>query len=338
MSGLWGFYGGPDGNYHNHGHQNPLIPYDGMIYWLKSNCVIAYGPRSGPLRKQPLISREHLAPRLAVRNADFLKQRLFEEIQKTLDAGHLQPGYYNAGQMIARYDHMCAYFQIPADTFYVLTRALPHVPEAQRQALQAYLQKEFREHPPTQIAAYGWEGAPRTWAEYPPEAQAMLGKIKDAPVLGGRWMWPFPPHNFYALWKYAEAGLGDAGQLLQAARGRLEVPPRIPEEMLLQNVWQLNMYIAGYHGYLGLQKLAGQAPDRNVSGQLQRLEKLWAQKVKIRSPWCDASGQRTRDYHKQRINIARCFIWMTPELGDYLRRNALQKIKQGVEHLNDVAP
>ena len=229
-------------------------------------------------------------------------------------------------------------FQIPADTFYVLTRALPHLPEAQRQALQTYLQKEFRDHPPTRIAAYGWEGTPRTWADYPPEAQSMLGKIKDAPVLGGRWMWPFPPHSFYALWKYADAGLGDAGQLLEAARGRLEVPPRIPEELLLQHVWQLNMYIAGYHGYLGLQKLAGQTPDRNVSGQLQRLEKLWAQKVEIKSPWCDASGQRTRDYHKQRINIARCFIWMTPELGDYLRRNALEKIKQGVEHLNDVAP
>jgi hypothetical protein len=174
---------------------------------------------------------------------------------------------------------------------------------------------------------------------YAPEAVSMLQRVKDSPVLGGRWMWPFPPHNIYALYKYSEAGLLDnPAKVLPSARAKLELPPRIPEQLLLEHVWQLNMYIAGYEGYLGLQKLAGEPPDAQVQAQRDRLRQLWVEKVEIKSPWCDASGQRSPQYHKQRINIARCFIWMTPELGEYLRENAREKIEKGVTHLNDVAP
>jgi len=338
MSGLWNLFGGPDGTYSNHGHQNPIVPYDGMVYSIKSNCVVAFGPASEPPRKLPRIDAADVTDTLEPRSVAHLEQRLGEEIQRILDAGHLQPGYYCLGQFLARYDHMSQYFQIPADTFYVLTRALPHLPPSQQEALRRYLQKEFRDHPPAEVAAYGWEGTPRTWADYPPEAVAMLAEQKDASVLGGRWMWPFPPHNVYGMYKYAQAGLGDPAELLKAARAKLELPPQIPDAILLQHVWQLNMYIAGYEGYLGLQQLAGQQPDAGVLAQRDRLHRLWVEQVDIKSPWCDASGQRTRDYHKQRINVARCFIWMTPELGRYLHEHARAKIEQGVAHLNDVAP
>ncbi|MBC8869390.1 MAG: PQQ-binding-like beta-propeller repeat protein [Planctomycetes bacterium] len=338
MSGLWGLFGGPDGVYHNHGHQNPLIPYDGMLFSIKSNCVVAFGSGSAEPRKLDVIKATPTVDHPPLRSPEQLRGRLAEEIQKVLDAGHLQPGYYNAAQFIARFDHMSAYFQVPADTFYVLSRALPHLPQDQQQALRGYLQQEFAEYPLTEVAAYGWQGAPRTWADYPPEAQAMLERVKDSPVLGGRWMWPFPPHNIYALYQYAKAGLGDPAQCLKDARSKLELPARIPEAMLLEHVWQLNMYIAGCEGYLGLQKLADQAPDAEVQAERDRLRKLWVEKVELKSPWCDASGKRMRQYHKQRINVARCFIWMTPELGDYLRRHARAKTEQGLAHLNDVAP
>jgi hypothetical protein len=336
MSGLWNLYGGPDGVYANHGHQNPLIPYDGMLYSIKSNCVVAFGPGGQTALKLDMIRAARTTE--APRPRDHLKQRLSEEIQKILDAGHLQPGYYAAGQFISRFDHMSAYFQVPADTFYVLPRALPHLPEGQQKALRAYLQKELAEHSPAEVAAYGWEGSPRTWADYPPEAVAMLREVRDSPVAGGRWMWPFPPHNIYGLYKYAEAGLGDPARLAEAARGKLELPARMPDELLLEHVWQLNMYLAGYEGYLGLQKLAGQEADRNVRAERDRLRRLWVEKVDLASPWCDASGTRSRQYHKQRINVARCFIWMTPELGEYLRQHAREKIERGLAHLEDVAP
>jgi hypothetical protein len=338
LSRLHGFYGGTDGVYHNHGHQNPLVPYDGMLYSIKSNCVVAFGPGSETVRKLDAIKAAKTTDACKPRPPAHLTQRLSEEIQKVLDAGRLQPGYYNAGQFIARFDHMSPYFQVPADTFYVLTRALPHLPKDQQQALRAYLQKEFAARSPADVASYGWDGAPRTWAEYPPEALAMLQRVKDSPMAGGRWMWPFPPHNVYALYKYAQAGLGGPKELLPAARGKLELPPRIPEEMLLEHVWQLNMYIAGYEGYLGLLKLAGRPEDAEVQKHLDNLRRLWVEKVDFKSPWCDASGKIQRQYHKQRINVARCFLWMTPELGQYLRRHARDKIERGLAHLNDVAP
>ena len=338
MSGLWGFYRGPDGVYHNHGHQNPLIPFNGMLYTIKSNCVIAFGTGGEPARKLEIIRPGKPIDPPAPRPVDYLQQRVAEEVQRILDAGHLQPGYFCAGQFIARFDHMSPYFQVPAETFYVLARALPHLAAGQQKALRKYLNKEFAEHPPLEVALYGWEGAPRTWAEYPPEAVARMQQAKDSPVAGGRWMWPFPPHNVYGAYKYAQAGLGDAKELLRPARARLEVPPRMPEPMLLEHVWQLNMYVAGYEGFLGLQRLAGQKQDGEIVKQLEYLRRLWVEKVDLKSPWCDASGKRTREFHKHRISIARCFIWMTPELGEYLRRHARDKVERGLKILNDAAP
>jgi hypothetical protein len=338
LSRLHGFYGGTDGVYHNHGHQNAIIPYDGMLYSLKSNCVVAFGARGEPARKLDMIQASAKTDAIKPRPVEQLKQRLSEEIHKILDAGHLQPGYYNTAQFSTRFDHMSAYFQVPADTFYVLARALPHLPKDQQQALRVYLQKEYTEGPLVQVASYGWQGAPRTWSEYPPEAAAMLSRVKDSPMASGRWMWPFPPHNVYALYKYAQAGLGDPKELLQAARGKLELPPRIPEDMLLEHVWQLNMYLAGYEGYLGLLKLVGKPADAEVRRQRDELRRLWVTKVDFKSPWCDASGKVGRQYNKQRINIARCFIWMTPELGEYLRQHAREKVARGLAHLNDIAP
>jgi len=338
MSGLWNLFGGPDGTYGNHGHQNPIIPYDGMAYSIKSNCVVAFGPGGGVPKKHEPIRTAKVSQPIAARSADHLKGRLTEEIQRILDAGHLQPGYYNAGQFIARYDHLSMYFQVPADTFYVLARALPHLPAAQQQALREYLQKEFKQHPLVEVAAYGWEGSPRSWADYPPEAVEMLARHKDSPALTGRWMFRFPPQNIYALYKYAQAGLGEPAKLLEAARAKLELPPRIPDEILLENVWQLNMYIAGYEGCLRLDKLAGRPPDQAVAAARDRLRQLWVEKVDLKSPWCDASARHTRNYHRQRINVARCFLWMTPELGEYLHEHAREKIERGVSRLNDVAP
>ena len=40
---LYGNYGGPNGIYHNHGDQNPIVPYNGRTYILRSNAIIAYG-------------------------------------------------------------------------------------------------------------------------------------------------------------------------------------------------------------------------------------------------------------------------------------------------------
>ena len=339
MSGLWGFYRGPDGVYHNHGHQNPLIPFNGMLFTIKSNCVIAFGSSGEPARKLDIIrpGKPVVAPPPA-RPVEYLKQRLAEEVQKILDAGHLQPGYFCAGQFIARFDHMSPYFQVPAETFYVLARALPHLPANQQQALREYLKKEFAERSPLEVALYGWDGVPRTWAEYPPEAVATMQRVKDSPMAGGRWMWPFPPHNVYGAYKYAQAGLCDAKELLRTARAKLEVPPRMPEPMLLEHVWQLNMYIAGYEGFLGLQRLAGQKEDPEILKSLEYLRRLWVEKVDFRSPWCDASGKRMREFHKHRMNIARCFIWMTPELGQYLRQHARDKVERGLKVLNDAAP
>lgn len=71
---------------------------------------------------------------------------------------------------------MSAYFQVPADTFYVLTRALPHLPESQQQALRKYLQKEFAEHPLTEVPTPARAGEDRARPGAPERREAAGSK------------------------------------------------------------------------------------------------------------------------------------------------------------------
>ena len=77
-----------------------------------------------------------------------LKQKLADEVQKIISAGHLRPGYGALGSFAraARSeigDNFADYWSNPADTLLVLTPALPHLSPTLQQSFKTYLQNEF---------------------------------------------------------------------------------------------------------------------------------------------------------------------------------------------------
>ena len=114
-----------NGIYHNHGDQNPLIPYKGRVYAHRSNAIIAFGP--GPARgRLPLLTIQSAPSSSLPLGESDLNARLEAEIRKMIEAGHLRPGYYNAGQF-SLYKELADYFENPGDTIYTLSIAYPYL-------------------------------------------------------------------------------------------------------------------------------------------------------------------------------------------------------------------
>jgi hypothetical protein len=117
---LHGWYTGNtnsvNGIYHNHGVQNPIIPYKGRLYIHRSNAIVAFGPVRGP-GKLPLLTINTAQNTSSQMSEEELRARLEEEIQKMLAAGHLRPGYYLVGQFNL-YKEFADYFNNPGDTLY----------------------------------------------------------------------------------------------------------------------------------------------------------------------------------------------------------------------------
>ncbi|MCB0139351.1 MAG: PQQ-like beta-propeller repeat protein [Caldilineaceae bacterium] len=173
---LYGGYGGPNAAYHNHGLQNPLVPYDGKLFTHRSNAIIALGPNPSTLpadvelkstqdqnytptaaehqayesalaaqKMRPLLPFDHARQdSLAPVTAAELTGRLENEVRKMVEAGHLRPGYYAIGQ--TGYPQLHDYFANPGDTLLTLSLAYPHLsPDLQAQ-LQPYLQAEYEHY------------------------------------------------------------------------------------------------------------------------------------------------------------------------------------------------
>jgi hypothetical protein len=326
-----------NGVYGCHGEQNPLIPYDGKVYAHRSNSIIAFGDDSGSPVGLPM------AGAVEVDNADIapvsteqLERQLSEEVQGILDAGHLRPGYLGSGLFDQRSlqnagEYLLDYWHHPSDVLYILSLALPHLPESQQDAVRTYLQSEYAAYPPYEYTHIGWrEGASRQAFDLPPEVES----DRDAFPAKAEWHgfysgWQFPPHMFYGLWKYAEA-VGNARQVFDQNRDRLEPPPS--NSYLAENPQVHNAYIAGYLGYLELESLAGYPESSDVRAELDRLLSLRATTFSKDTPWLDC-----RDYRRT-LNVARNFMYLVPELGDYLGNNASGRVEAAIDEYVYVAP
>jgi hypothetical protein len=264
------------------------------------------------------------------------------EIQKIVQAGHLRPGYYNAGQF-ARYTHMADYFDNPGDTLYTLARAYPYLsPDLQAQ-VKSYLKSEFNAYfNPVMYARIGWkDGAAREAMPLPEDTLSSLATLGKTTNTDTRWSWLYPPHNFYAMWLYARLFPEDAAQAYALAKTKLQVP--VPAEatnaFLAEKPFEHNAYIAGYLGFLNLQELAGKAAQDSqlrtqVSNELNRLLALRASSFSKDTPY---TGD-PKTYHLRTLNVARNFIFLVPELGAYLNQNALSKVQTAMLEYNQIAP
>lgn len=335
-------FGGWNGVYGYHGDQNPPIPYQGRVYMHRSNAVIAFSATGGA-RALPRATVVQVNEDPEPVDVNMLKQRLADEIQKIISAGHLRPGFGLGGAFsnLARSqvgDNLTDYWHNPLDTILVLTWAYPHLSPTLQQQVAAYLQNEFNHYHPCDYTHVGWStGVGREGYDLPPEVVAGMpsrpptewSTYDFAGWTGPDWKWT--PHTFYALWKYAQT-FGGARQLFDYCQYRMWTPP--DDAVLAEYPFAHNAWIAGLMGYLELQKLAGYPPDTARQATLNRLLALRVSAFAKDNPWgpdLPASGRQT-------IAVARNFIFLTPELGQYLRDNALSQMQEAYQEYTHDAP
>ncbi len=337
---LYGNYGDVNGIYHNHGVQNPVVAHQGKYFIHRSNAIIAFGPGQ-VYGKLPLLTINNVTDVVQPPTVSDLKARLEVEVGKIIAAGHLRPGYYNAGQFNDTYPQLADYFDNPGDTLYTLSKAYPYLSQTLQQQTGTYLKNEFNTYfDPTMYSHIGWAGgAAREAMPLPPEAEAALDNYPKVEGAGSDWSWRYPQYNFYAMWKYALVFPGDAGNVYNLAKSELEVP--IPSsatnDYFARRPWELNGYVAGYIGFLQLQEMAGKTSVDSqlrtaVTNELNRLQALRSSNFTKDTYYTDVN----QGYIFRTLNVARNFIMLVPELGDYLHQNALAKVQAAVNEYNYV--
>lgn len=342
------WYGGANGVYSAHGDQNSPIPYRGKVFMHRDNMVIAWGNYTGQPSKLAMAATVPMTSTVAPLNTDQLKQRLSAQVQKILDAGHLRPGYMSTGHFDLsgssyQGDALVDYWHNPADTIYTLIRALPYLDESMQQHTKQYLQTEFASYPPCGIGHIGWkDGVAREIFDLPPEVESARKNYGAEFVAEGSksyegWQYWIDgqsycsPHSFYALWQYAKV-FGGAKTIFDSYHQYLQP---IPSDSTLQLLPEAhNAFIAGYWGYLELQKLAGYPESSSVRSQLNHLLTLRA------TPFTKENLARDHfvDGYGVVLAAARNFMYLVPELAQYLHDHALAQVQDTVDYYNDIAP
>ncbi|MBM3303143.1 MAG: hypothetical protein FJY85_24755, partial [Deltaproteobacteria bacterium] len=101
----------------------------------------------------------------------------------------------------------------------------------------------------------------------------------------------------------------------------------------------LNAYIAGYWGYLELERLARQPESTSVRNTLNQMLQFRADNFSKDTPFSPLDGVGDQyDAHKNRLNISRNFIYLTPELAQYLRQHCSDEVQEAIHEYNCVAP
>jgi hypothetical protein len=260
-----------------------------------------------------------------------VRARLDAEIQKMLDAGPLRPSILISGEHYALTgrasgDVLELYWNNPAETIVALCRSLPHVSDELKPKLKAYIQKEWELAPPTRCTHMGMKGRVQREAfTLPPEKEAAFRKEGSKPGthLAHRFKgWSFNPYNFYACWKYAEV-FGGAEKILKELGPKVQkIPPKFD---ITKHPHVVNCYIAGFYGLQGLYKLAGETPPAEIEAWLK-------QALQMRVSMLDADPL-TLDGRE-----AGGFLYLVPELGDYLHANAREAVARNVSIHEEAAP
>lgn len=336
-------FGGRNGVYGFHADTNPPIPYNGKVYLHRSNAVIAFdGLKATPTELPVAKIVTPPAANMTLKTTDALAAELEAEVQKIVDAGHLRPAYTSHGIFDFRARDVCgddftAYFHNSSETILTLTKVFPYLSPGLQSQVKTYLENELAQYPPYTYNHTGWAGASRELFDLPDDVQASLGKLgtqQENYTWKNKSGWGRNPYLFYALWKYAD-NFGNAQTLFNASKNRLETPPS--DAKLLKRPFEHNAFIAGYQGYLGLEKLAGKPETASVRNTLNHLLSLRANNFSTDSAYNDAGAGNSEAYCRT-LNVASNFMFLTPELADYLRANALGKVQSAVTEYERVAP
>lgn len=365
----WQIFSGPDqsknGVYGKHTiTQSPAIPYQGKLYFLRGNALLAFSAQ-GTNPKTPLslaVTTSTNSTSIS-RTKNDLTQKLEQEVLKIINAGPLRPGYHPAGFIDLygngrytderEFGEIFDYFQNPADTVYTLLLAYPHLSTSTQSAVKTYLGNYYgpdKTYDFTKIAHVGWgTGAARELFTIPPEVQSQWGEDYRSPLnpstepnCGWCGYWQhFPPFSFYAAWQYAQiVGNNDqafAKNIFDRMSSKLEAP--LADSVFLNKPYWLNLYISGYQGYLALQQLAGYAPDATVQARYQHLLDLRTNAFSKDTPYPPiGSGIPGAPLYHNTLAVARNFMFLTPELGDYLGQRITSQVQTAVDEYSVVAP
>jgi hypothetical protein len=337
--GIYGYNGNP---------QNPLIPSGNRLFTHKSNAVICYEANySGSVVNSSDATIQTAPSAASLPDTNLLKAKLAAEIQKILDAGHLRSGYKNDavdGFGAAQFNAIEDYFHEPWETLYTLSRALPWLTTTQQTSLRTYLQNELSTTPPAQYGHLGFaSGASRSaFTEQQEVAQWMAQVPKNDPYnFMSPWsQWRRNPYMFYCLWKYAQfmaLSTAQASAVFEPVSGMLGSPTG--NFRLYPGA--LNAWVAGYKGYFELAKLAGYSDtSATVTNARNTYNSLLSQRASSfyrDPPW--ANSLESLNYGLMNsLNVAANFMWMTPELGQYLRDHILTQVQDAYNQYVYVAP
>ncbi len=369
----WQVYAGKNqsknGIYGKHGTtQSPPIPYKGKVYTLKGNTLIVWTPNTVSPIKLSLAASITSSSSVNT-TSDQLKQKLEAEVQKIVTTAPLRPGYYSSGlydqwleggyNATAGTGELLDYFQNPADTVYTLLLAYPYLSSTTQSSVKIYLQTNFgpgAKYDFTKIVHVGWGGAGREWSDIPSEVVAIWGTAnhwpKDPityPLCNWCGYWQnFPPFNFYAAWKYAQiVGNNDptfANNLLSKLSGsglggsKLETPPS--DSFFGDRPYILNLYIAGYEGFIELEKLAKVTINNTAQSTYDHLRSIRVSNFNKDIPlaWQTGGGGDTAFNYNNVLAVARNFMFLTPELADYLHQNINSQVQTTSDEYQYIAP
>lgn len=344
-----------------------FFPYKGRLYLLERNALIAFSQSGGAQRLPTVPAVGQTAPASSPLPAAELTRRLTAEVSKMLEAGHLRPGFHDSGLWgqaangaYAPYvegDHLAEYFHNPGDTVATLAAALPYLPATLQTEVKAYIKSNYgpgASYDFTQIAHIGWKnGAQREIYTDTPERLALMSRPTDDPqqVIAtvprtySQWNgevsgWKFPQPSFYAAWKYAELFPDEAETIFAAIKDKLEPtssdPQYLTDAEFTQYPYLLNAYIAAYRGYIELEKLAGQITTVEQSAKWGEYNRL----LDLRATSFDKDSYITDDAftYEKTMNVARNFMYLTPELADELRAQAGTRVEAALTEYNQIEP
>lgn len=309
----------------------------------RSNAIIAFAPTNSAPLQLPLMrivdAPDADVPLISLDQALDLLQ---DQVQKILEAGHMRPGYSSTGIFDLAARRACGanlvdYFNNPADTLATLVRVLPYLPLAVQTQVKDYLTREEAAYPPYKYDHIGWrDGGGREAFDLPPEVEA--DRVNHSPQSGVSNFsgWSYSPYTFYGLWKYAQVFPDQAKALFDASKSRLNPLPS--DAVLLEMPHVHNAYIAGYWGYLELERMAGYPKTGKVREDLDHLLDLRVTQFSIELPEAFFPSRISPKAYCRSLSAARNFMYLTPELADYLKVYAYQQVKDGIEALIRVNP
>jgi hypothetical protein len=226
---------------------------------------------------------------------------------------------------------------------------LPHLPDDLKVKVKQYLKTEFEVYSPYTYTHIGWrDGKNRGPFELYPEDETAAKNWGPTEWSGygfEGWGTPrpnYPPYIFYAMWKYAlttDNPQQTAQTILNNSKysdGTSKLLPAPTDDLLAFYPFSHNAHISGRIGFLELQKLAGQTESAAVRTELNRLLDLRVQNFSKDSPY--KTFVNSADLYCSNLNISRNFIFLVPELGNYLNSHIRSKITEALDEYSWIAP